>query len=85
MMITKSLYGALRQLRKDIDNLILWVDALCIYSHRTKMNHLGILKFVSQFSEGFNFMYMANQFSNTFFRYFNYLLFTSPFQFFDLI
>ena len=59
-MITKSLYGALRQLRKDIDNLVLWVDTLCIYSYRTKMNHLEILKFISQFFEKFNFIYIAN-------------------------
>jgi Heterokaryon incompatibility protein (HET) len=33
----------------------LWIDALCIYSHRTVMKYFRILRFAPQFSEGFNF------------------------------
>jgi hypothetical protein len=39
----------------------LWIDALCIYSHRTTMNYFGSLRFVPQFFEGFNFTQLASQ------------------------
>jgi hypothetical protein len=47
-----------------------WIDWVCIYSHRTAMKHLGIMRFAPQFSEGFNFMYLVSQSGNTFFRVF---------------
>jgi hypothetical protein len=34
----------------------LWIDSLCIYSYRTAMKHLGNLRFMPQFSEGFHFV-----------------------------
>jgi hypothetical protein len=34
----------------------LWIDSLCIYSYRTAMKHLRNLRFMPQFSEGFNFL-----------------------------
>jgi hypothetical protein len=39
----------------------IWIDSLCIYFYRTIMKDLGILKFAPQFSEGFNFTYLASQ------------------------
>jgi hypothetical protein len=32
-----------------------WIDSLCIYSYRTAMKHLRNLRFMPQFSEGFDF------------------------------
>ena len=39
----------------------LWIDSLCIYSHRTTMNYFESLRFVPQFFEGFNFTHLASQ------------------------
>jgi hypothetical protein len=39
----------------------LWIDCLCIYSHRTTMNYFKSLRFVPQFFEGFNFTHLASQ------------------------
>ena len=36
--------------------LVLWVDAVCMYSYRTAMKHLVNLRLMPQFSEGFNFV-----------------------------
>ena len=55
MQVTRNLESALRHLRHHEKSRILWVDAICIYSDRTAMKHLGNLKFVPQFSEGFDF------------------------------
>jgi hypothetical protein len=33
----------------------IWIDSLCIYSYRTAMKHLRNLRFMPQFSEGFDF------------------------------
>jgi hypothetical protein len=38
-----------------------WIDSLCIYSHRTTMNYFESLRFVPQFFEGFNFTHLASQ------------------------
>lgn len=32
----------------------IWIDSLCIYSHRTATKHLGIMRFAPQVFEGFN-------------------------------
>jgi hypothetical protein len=50
--VTESLYTALRHLLNEEDSLTLWIDAICIYSHRTTMKDRGILRFAPQFSEG---------------------------------
>jgi hypothetical protein len=39
----------------------LWIDSLCIYSHRTTMNYFEYLRFVPQFFEVFNFTHLASQ------------------------
>jgi hypothetical protein len=39
----------------DLLCLLTKIDPICIYSNRSIMKDLGILRFVSQFSEGFNF------------------------------
>ena len=33
----------------------IWIDAVCIYSHRSAMKDLGIMRFTIQSCEGFNF------------------------------
>ena len=38
----------------------LWIDAICIYSHRTTMKDLRILRFAPQFFEEFNFTHLAS-------------------------
>ena len=57
--ITKNLHQALTRLRKS-GKRTLWVDQICIYSHRTITKHLGIMRFAPQFSEGFNFTYLVS-------------------------
>lgn len=39
----------------------LWIDSLCIYSYRTAMKHLRNLRFMPQFSEGFDFWGVAEK------------------------
>jgi hypothetical protein len=68
--VTRNLHSAMQRLRHDTNPKVIWIDALCIYSHRTTMKDLGILRFAPQFSEGFNFMDLASQSGNTFFRIF---------------
>jgi hypothetical protein len=38
----------------------LWVDKMCIYTNRATINNFEFLRFVPQFSERFDFMYMAS-------------------------
>lgn len=57
--ITSNLYASLKRLRQPEGDRILWIDAICIYSHRTVMKHLKILRFVPQFFEGFNVTYLT--------------------------
>jgi len=65
---TKSLVSAIRRCREAARVICLeqgktsssqairvWADALCIYSHRTTMKHLGTMRFVPQFFEGCDF------------------------------
>ena len=39
--------------------LLSWIVAVCIYSYRPAMKHLGNLRFMPQFSEGFDFAYLV--------------------------
>jgi hypothetical protein len=93
-LVTARLSAALRQIRllqPDQRPLWqpLWVDQICIYSHRTAMNHFGIMRFASQFFEGFNFTYLTSQYIRLRFQFVASLTLTSlfawPCQFFDLI
>src|ERR1700733_11343195 len=52
--VTRKLRCALRHLRSPSRPRLLWVDAVCMYSYRTAMKHLRNLRFMPQFSEGFN-------------------------------
>jgi hypothetical protein len=55
--VTWNLHAALYHIRQSTPSghrRILWVDALCIYSHRTTMKYLGTLRFPPQFFEGFH-------------------------------
>ena len=53
--VMENLYDTLRHLRLKNDQVrYLWIDALCMYSYRTAMKHLGNLRFMPQFSEGFD-------------------------------
>jgi hypothetical protein len=40
--------------RPGIERSFIWIDALCIYSHRPTMKYLGTLRFQPQFFEGFH-------------------------------
>ena len=55
MQVTRNLDTALRYLRRPANSRILWVDAVCVYSYRTKIKHLRILRFVPLFYKGFHF------------------------------
>ena len=57
--IQANLFDFLQQLRLTYAAVTLWVDALCIYSYRTAMKHLGNLGLAPQFSEGFDFAYLV--------------------------
>jgi Heterokaryon incompatibility protein (HET) len=43
--IGRNLHAALLNIRKSVDDALLWVDALCIYSHRTTMKYLRTVRF----------------------------------------
>jgi hypothetical protein len=43
------------QLYHDLGERYLWVDSVCIYSHRTAMKHRRNLRFMLQISDEFNF------------------------------
>jgi hypothetical protein len=67
--ITKSLEKCLQSLRHytashaqilDPPPLTIWVDAVCIYSHRTATKYVGTMRFAPQFFEGFNFTYLIS-------------------------
>ncbi len=45
----------------DLLALFAVVDPVCIYSNRTAMKYLRIMRFIPQFFEGFNFMHLASQ------------------------
>jgi Heterokaryon incompatibility protein (HET) len=85
LRVTQNLHEALTEYQKRGESAPLWADAICIYSHRTAMKHLGILRFAPQFLEGFNFTHSASQSGNTFFRVFRLKSIDTPCQFFDLI
>jgi hypothetical protein len=53
--VTVNLHTALSRLRDCSLTRIIWIDAVCIYSYRTTMKHLRNLRFIPQFSKGFNF------------------------------
>ena len=61
LQVTSNLENALRRLRGPTKPMVIWIDALCIYSHRTTMNYFESLRFVPQFFEGFNFTHLASQ------------------------
>jgi hypothetical protein len=66
LAITASLAALLRRCRSllgcgRLTEIMFWVDAVCTYSHRTTMNYFESLRFVPQFSEGFNFTHLASQ------------------------
>ena len=57
--VTKNLWDALRQFR-DIDKSVtLWIDALCLYLDRHRMNYRGNLRLGPLFSVGFHFCDMV--------------------------
>jgi hypothetical protein len=56
-LVTKNLVSAMLNLRLPLVPRTLWIDSICIYSHRTATKHLGTLRFAPQFFEGFNLRY----------------------------
>jgi hypothetical protein len=54
LQVTENLHSALQYLRLKDWPRVLWVDAVCIYSHRTTMKYLETLRFPPQFFEGFH-------------------------------
>jgi hypothetical protein len=61
IMVTRNCESMLRRLRSSDAPRLVWVDAICIYSHRTATTHLGTVRFAPQFFEGFNFTHLVNQ------------------------
>jgi hypothetical protein len=62
--IHRNAEDALRRLRalpETQRGMKYWIDALCIYSHRTAMKHLRTLRFEPQFFEGVNFTHLASR------------------------
>jgi hypothetical protein len=59
--VQRNLRLVLDCLRLPDEIRILWVDAICIYSHRTATKHLRSLRIAPQFSEGFNFTHLVSQ------------------------
>ena len=58
-MIRPNLHSALLALRYISSKRILWVDAICIYSDRSRIKHCRNLRFGPLFSEGFGFAYLV--------------------------
>jgi hypothetical protein len=57
LVVTDSVWLALHRLRPEAgDPLVIWIDAICIYSYRTAMKYFRNLRFMPQFSEGFHFV-----------------------------
>jgi len=54
--VTESLWCALHEFQTCRMENWFWIDAICTYSYRTAMKHLGNLRFMPQFSEGFHFV-----------------------------
>ena len=52
--VRQNCANALRQLWTHYRSQYCWIDSICIYSHRTAMKHLGIMRFAPQFSKEFN-------------------------------
>jgi hypothetical protein len=50
--VSANLRSALLNLRFDNRSRLLWIDAICTYSHRTTMKHLGTMRSVPQVFEG---------------------------------
>src|SRR5271163_896726 len=73
------------EIARQLSIRYVWVDSLCIYSHRTTMKHLGTMRFVPQFFEGFDFMYLASQIWQYILPYFRLKSIGTPCQFFDLV
>jgi Heterokaryon incompatibility protein (HET) len=61
ILVTRNCLDAIRYLRLPSHAGTLWIDAICIYSHRTATKHLGTMRFAPQFFEGFNFTHLASQ------------------------
>jgi hypothetical protein len=61
LQITTNLRDALWDLRLETQSRLLWVDAACIYSHRTATKYLGTMRFAPQVFEGFNFTHLVSQ------------------------
>jgi Heterokaryon incompatibility protein (HET) len=53
--VRKNLWSALQRLRLRTQDRKLWVDAICIYSHRTRIKCCRNLRFEPLFCEGFDF------------------------------
>jgi hypothetical protein len=47
--VRQNLYDALLQIHATRPSGYLWIDALCIYSHRTPTKHLGTLRLAPRF------------------------------------
>jgi hypothetical protein len=55
-LVNDSLASALADLRDEEKEVRIWCDALSMYPYRTATKHLGNLRFMPQFSEGFDFV-----------------------------
>jgi hypothetical protein len=58
--IIASLHNALTRLQHYILPQVLWVDAVCIYSHRNIITYFEFVKIIPQLSKGFNCAYLTS-------------------------
>ena len=56
MKVSEVVYTILCERRSLVKDRWIWIDQICIYSYRTAMKHLENLRFMPQFSEGFDFV-----------------------------
>jgi hypothetical protein len=57
-----SSYRLLHEIRQEEHrDEQLWIDAICIYSHRTATKDLGTMRFTPQFFVRFNFTHLVDQ------------------------
>jgi hypothetical protein len=57
LSVRLNLWKFLNAARIFFPNEPFWIDAICLYSYRTAMKHLGILRFAPLFSGGINLLY----------------------------
>ena len=61
LWVVKNLRDTLFRLCQFNKNQLLWIDSVCIYFNQITMKYFRIMRFISQFSEKFNFTHLTSQ------------------------